>query len=71
MDINRTIEVELIFTVSNSYEKMELTKDIHCRLVGNEDYINSNIVLDTSEDDKVRLVVYKECKTKLKELLGD
>ena len=71
MDINRAIEVELIFTVSNCYEKMELGKEIHNRLAGNEDYIKSNIVLDTSEDDKVRLVVFKECKTKLKELLGD
>ena len=71
MNINRATEVELVFTTSNNYEKMELGKEIHNRLVGNEDYIKSNIILNIDDENTVRLVVFKECKTKLKELLGD
>lgn len=50
-------------TVLNSEEKFKLGDKIHCQLVGNQDYIDSNIVLNFDNDEhKINLYFFKECK---------
>ena len=41
---------------------MELGRKIHNQLVGNEDYIESDILLNVDEDDIVDLYVFEGCK---------
>lgn len=61
-----------------SYESMQKVKEmIHEQLVGNQDYIDSNIVLCGSDDisdlanhgkNNVYLYIFKECKGPVPEL---
>lgn len=48
----------------NSVEaKKELGTKIHNQLVGNKDYIDSNIVLNIDEQYTVQLWFFKECES--------
>ena len=53
----KAIEIEC----SSNEEKMRVGESIHNQLVGNEDYINNNIILNIDEDCKVILVIFNEC----------
>lgn len=54
----KAIEIEC----SSNDEKMKVSRLIHDQLVGNQDYIDNNIVLNHDEDCKVMVVVFNECK---------
>lgn len=54
----KAIEIEC----SSNEEKMEVSRKIHNQLVGNKDYIDSNIVLNHDEDCKVMVIIFNECK---------
>ena len=54
----KTIEIEC----ASNEEKMRVGESIHNQLVGNPDYINSNILLNVDEDCKVILVIFNECQ---------
>lgn len=67
----REIVAKILIKVSSEDEKKELGDKIHGQLIDNEDYINSNIVLDLDGFNLVTLYVYKECTTNIFKLLGD
>lgn len=55
----RAIEIE----TQSKEECMRIGTLIHNQLVGNEDYINNNIILNCTEDDNfVRIIIFDECK---------
>lgn len=59
---NDSIEKEIEIRCRSNKEKMRVSKLIHDQLVGNEDYIHNNIILNHEEDCKVLLVIFKECE---------
>ena len=61
----KAIEIEC----SSNEDKMMVGEAIHNQLVGNEDYINNNIILNIDEDCKVILVIFNECKNEPKILI--
>lgn len=63
------LKATLTFSTTSEEEMNDIRNKIHTKLKGNEDYINSNIVL-TTEDDLVVLYVFEECKTNLFKVLG-
>ena len=59
---NDSIEKEIEIRCRSNKEKMRVSKLIHDQLVGNEDYIHNNIILNHEEDCKVLLVIFTECE---------
>ena len=66
---NKTFKKAIEIECSSNEEKMKVGELIHNQLVGNEDYINNNIVLNIDEDCKVILVMFNECKNEPKILI--
>lgn len=56
------LKKEIIITVKNEKEQMRIANSIHHQLVGNRDYIDSNIVLNIDENNTVRLYIFEECE---------
>lgn len=57
--IKRVIDIE----VRNGDEQAEVRDSICSQLVGNEDFINNNIIVDTQDPNYVTVVIFEECKT--------
>ena len=58
-DLIRKVEIE----TQTKEECMRIGNLIHKQLCGNQDYIDSNILLNyTDSDNIVRLYIFKECK---------
>lgn len=56
--VYKTIEI----TCTSNEEKKIVGDMIHNQLVGLEDYINSNIILNIDEDCKILVVIFDDCK---------
>lgn len=57
-DIKRYIAIDC----GSVEEKMKLGNSIHNQLAGNQDYIDSNIVLNLDEPYTVQLWFFKDCE---------
>ena len=55
----------------HKWDKINLCREIHHRLVGKEDYVKHNINVDDYYDDRIIIYVYEGCKLNLFEILGD
>lgn len=55
-------KMNIIIETANDEDKLKIGNHIHEQLVGNKDYIDSNIILNIEEPNKVRLYVYDECE---------
>ena len=47
--------------VTSDEEKMAVGTAIHNQLVGCEDYINNNIILNIDNENKVLLLIFEDC----------
>ena len=56
------LKLHMIIRTESEGEKMRIGESIHDQLVGNDDYIDSNIVLNIDSKNEVNLYVYKECE---------
>ena len=56
------LKMHIIVKTVNEEEKMRLGKSIHEQLVGNKDYIDSNIILNIDNKNEVNLYVFNECE---------
>ena len=59
--MNGKIKYDITIETVNEDEKMAVGNSIHNQLVGNKDYIDSNIILNVDEYEKVRLLIFEEC----------
>ena len=59
--MNGKIKYDITIETMNEDEKMAVGNSIHNQLVGNKDYIDSNIILNVDEYEKVRLLIFEEC----------
>ena len=59
---NKTFRKAIEIECSSNEEKEKLGEKIHDQLVGNEEYINNNIILDMTEDCKIHIIVFNECQ---------
>ena len=57
-EIKRCITID----VNSEQEKMEIGKKIHEQLVNNQDYIDSNIILNIDYPLAVHLWIFNECE---------
>lgn len=60
MEKIKRIEIKII--TNTEEEKMEVGNYIHKQLVGNQDYIDCNIILNIDNPCTVSLYVFEECK---------
>ena len=60
--LDETLKMEVTIVTENEEEKMKVGEHIHNQLVGNQDYIDSNIVLNIDTPNTVILDIFKECK---------
>lgn len=58
----KTFKKAIAIECSSNEEKMAISRKIHCQLVGNKDYIDSNIVLNHDEDCMVMVFIFNECE---------
>lgn len=56
------LKMHMVIKTVNDEEKMRIGSSIHEQLVGNKDYIDSNIVLNIDDENEVNLYVFKECE---------
>lgn len=58
-----SVKMELVYVADSEEECMKVGTSIHKQLVGNQDYIDNNILLNCTEGDNiVRLYVFRECE---------
>lgn len=65
----RETKARLTIETKNYHEARAIGERIHKLLVGNEDYIKSNIILNVGNYE-VNLYVFEECKTNVFKVLG-
>ena len=56
------LKMHIIVKTVNEEEKMRIGNSIHEQLVGNKDYIDSNIILNIDNENEVNLYVFNECE---------
>ena len=56
------LKMHIIVKTVNEEEKMRIGNSIHEQLVGNKDYIDSNIILNIDNKNEVNLYVFNECE---------
>lgn len=60
--MNNKTKYELTIKTLNNEEKLKVGESIHEQLVGNQDYIDCNIILNIDTDNTVKLWIFEECK---------
>ena len=58
------VKMHIQITVEDNEKKMELGRKIHSQLIGNPDYIESDILLNVDDENTVNLYVFEGCKTR-------
>lgn len=56
------VKQHITIRTSDEKEQMTIANSIHENLRGNQDYIDSNIVLNIDVDNEVNIYVFEECK---------
>lgn len=55
--------VKYVITIDTPEDAMNVAESIHNQLVGNQDYIDNNIILEVSQDrGRMVLAIFDECK---------
>lgn len=60
--MDNNLRMHITIRTINEKEQMEVGNSIHHQLVGNQDYIDNNIVLNIDTDNEVNLYIFKECE---------
>ena len=61
--MENNLKLHVIIRTSNEEEQLRIGNSIHEQLVGNMDYVNSNIVLNIDKENEVNLWVFDECES--------
>lgn len=56
------LKMHMTIKTTSEEEKMRIGSSIHEQLVGNQDYRDSNILLNIDDENEVNLYVFKECE---------
>lgn len=56
------LKMHMTIKTTSEEEKMRIGNSIHEQLVGNQDYRDSNILLNIDDENEVNLYVFKECE---------
>lgn len=57
-----TCKIDIRIKTDTEERQMAIANSIHHQLVGNQDYIDNNIVLNIDTDNEVNLYVFEECE---------
>ena len=60
--MGKDLKMHITIRTNDKDEQMRIGNSIHKQLVGNKDYIDSNIVLNLETDNEVNVYVFKECE---------
>ena len=60
--MDNNLKMHITIRTTDEKEQMKIGNSIHHQLVGNQDYKNSNIVLNIDEENEVNLYIFKECE---------
>lgn len=54
---------EITIKVNDEKEQLRIGNSIHEQLVGNKDYIDSNIILNIDEENIIKIYIFNECES--------
>lgn len=60
--MDNNLKMKITIECSDEKEQMNIGNYIHEQLVGNKDYIDSNILLNIDVENTIRLYIFKECE---------
>lgn len=60
--MDENLKTHITIRTTDEKEQMRVSNSIHHQLVGNKDYIDSNIVLNIDTENEVNLYIFKECE---------
>lgn len=60
--MDESLKTHITIRTIDEKEQMRIGNSIYHQLVGNKDYMDSNIVLNIDVDNEVNLYIYKECE---------
>ena len=60
--MDKNLKMHVTIRTTDEKEQERVGNSIHHQLMGNKDYIDSNIVLNIDVDNEVNLFIYKECE---------
>lgn len=60
--MENNLKMHVTIRTRNEKEQMRIGNSIHHQLVGNKDYIDSNIILNIDVDNEVNLYIFEECE---------
>ena len=60
--MDKDLKMHITIRTTDKKEQMRVGNSIHCQLVGNKDYMDSNIVLNIDVENEVNLYIFNECE---------
>lgn len=60
--MDKDLKMHVTIRTIDEKEQMRIGTAIHHQLVGNKDYIDSNIILNIDSKNEVNLYIFKECE---------
>lgn len=57
------LKMEITIKVNDEKEQLRIGNSIHEQLVGNKDYIDSNIILNIDEENIIKIYIFNECES--------
>lgn len=60
--MDKDLKMHITIRTKDEKEQLRIGNSIHFQLVGNKDYIDSNIILNIDSENEVNLYIYNECK---------
>lgn len=60
--MEKDFKMHIIIITNDEKETMRIGNSIHHQLVGNKDYIDSNIVLNINNKNEINLYIFNECE---------
>ena len=60
--MDENLKMHITIRTADEKEQIRISNSIHHQLIGNKEYIDSNIVLNIGIENEVNLYVFKECE---------
>ena len=60
--MDKDLKMHITIRTTDEKEQLKIGNSIHYQLVGNKDYIDSNIILNIDVENEVNLYIFNECE---------
>ena len=63
--MGKDLKMHITIRTTDEKEQMRVGNSIHHQLVGNNDYIDCNIILNIDDENELNLYIFTECENVL------